>query len=128
MSDELREYVMGSLDSDKISLITMEGGAAVDMFDRALKKVMANIADENTTMKAREINLKVKVTPSDTGRNVVSVDISVPPPKLCGQENITGLADVAVDAGGYGPYAKHRPNRQRDLFSNIHPMRSKQGE
>src|SRR5207244_5955141 len=49
-----------------VSLATLAGGAAVELFQKELDQVVRNIADVNTDPKAaREINLKVKITPSD---------------------------------------------------------------
>lgn len=46
-------------DYKEVSLATLRGGAAIEMFDDALKQVLENIYDPNTRNSTREINLKV---------------------------------------------------------------------
>lgn len=49
-----------------VTLITLNRGAAVEVFQNELAKVLANIADPNTEASAsREIDLKVKFKPSE---------------------------------------------------------------
>jgi hypothetical protein len=49
-----------------VSLTNLNQGAAIEMFDAELKKVVENIADLNTTAKVkREITLKVVFVPND---------------------------------------------------------------
>lgn len=53
----------------EISLPTLHGGAAVDLFDEELRKVMENIADPNTRPDAvRTISLKVRIKPDKERR------------------------------------------------------------
>lgn len=122
MSDELKAYVEEALNSDKISLITIKNGAAIEMFDLQLARVMNNIADINTTSKAREITLKVKVTPINNSRSMVAYSIDVPPAKLCGQEPVEGHADVSIDAGGSGAYARRREPQEQMKITNVVKM------
>ncbi len=42
---------------EKISLVNLKEGAAIEMFDRAMQAVLENINDINTTLKPREVNL-----------------------------------------------------------------------
>jgi hypothetical protein len=121
MDEDLKQFIVEKLESDQISLVNIKGGAAVDMFDRALSKVMANIADINTTMKEREIHIKVKVWPADDRRSIVKFNIEVPPPKLCGQEAVSDHADIAVDPNGHkGIYAKKRISQTSLPFGRVH--------
>jgi hypothetical protein len=53
----------------KIDLITMHGGAVIDMFNEEYKKVLANIGDNNVKPNAtREINIKMLIKPDKTRR------------------------------------------------------------
>lgn len=83
---------------EKMSLINIKDGAAVEMFDIALQKVIENIHDINTTTAAREINLKVIIKPMDENRSVIVYSISCPT-KTCGQEVVKGTADLEVKEG-----------------------------
>jgi hypothetical protein len=78
-------------DMAPLSLVTLEGGAVVEMFDRALEKVAANLADINTGLGAREIQLVVKAKPS-RDRSMIEWSAEVKPPKLAGQEPVGGTA------------------------------------
>ena len=119
MSDELRKYITDILDDDKVSLINVRGGAAVDLFDRQLARVMQNIADPNTSTKAREIILKMQIAPINDDRSLVGYKIDVPPAKLCGQDPVEGHADLAICPRGGGHYAKIRPEQQQLAFKNV---------
>lgn len=59
-----------------VSLKTLNQGAAVDLFDVELRKVLADIADPNTSARTkREINLKVVFMPDeDRGMAMVGID------------------------------------------------------
>ena len=57
-----------------VSLDNLGRGAAVEKFDDELRKVLENILDPNTTLAAREVTLKVKLTPDET-RGISVTDI-----------------------------------------------------
>lgn len=48
----------------RVSLNSLANGGVQEVFDYELSKVLDNIMDPNTTEKAREINIKVKVKPN----------------------------------------------------------------
>lgn len=107
-------------DKLKLSLTNIKGGGAVEMFDRALAKVLENINDINTTLKPREINLKVTFQPSDD-RTLVAMSVACSP-KLQGQEAEKLTADLKLDSRGRA-FAMERSNNQRPLpFSNVTEM------
>lgn len=58
-----------------VSLITLNQGAAIEMFDNALKKVLTNIADPNVdTDTKRTITLTVEFVPArDSKRCAVAI-------------------------------------------------------
>lgn len=52
--------------SEKVSLANLGGGAAIELFNEELQKVLDNIVDENTKPTAvREVALKVKIKPAE---------------------------------------------------------------
>lgn len=60
----------------EVSLETLAGGAAVEIFQRELNVVARNIADENTDpKKSRKITLTVTLTP-DEARAEVAMSVS----------------------------------------------------
>ena len=109
-------------DREELSLVNIQGGAAVEMFDRAMEKVFQNINDINTTLTAREITLKVAFAPSED-RSLVAINIVCPPPKLCGQEPQKLTADLRLDQRGRA-IAYERQSRQQGLpFTNVTEMK-----
>lgn len=64
-------------DQEKVSLLNLGCGAAVELFDCELEKVLTDIQDPNTEEKAaRTVTLKVTVKPSDRGYGKVSIQAS----------------------------------------------------
>jgi hypothetical protein len=54
---------------NKIDLKQFQNGAVLEMFDEELKKVLANIEDENTMAKTeRSVTIKVSIKPDKTRR------------------------------------------------------------
>ncbi|MDX9788859.1 MAG: hypothetical protein RBT11_18935 [Desulfobacterales bacterium] len=99
-------------EAEKLSLINIIDGGAVEMFDRAMERVLENINDINTTLKPREIDLKVTFAPIDD-RTLVVMNVQCVP-KLQGQEGIKFTADLRIDSRGRA-YAMERRSMQRPL-------------
>ena len=94
------------------SLTTIKSGAAVDMFDAALKKVLANIADTTTDLKARSITIKVAIAPTKD-RQLVSFAIDVKA-GLRDQAKIEAAGIMSVDDDG-NPIVMVREEKQPEL-------------
>jgi len=74
-----------------MSLATLAGGSAVELFDAELEKALRNIADVNTPAeKARVITVQVRITPN-AKRELGEVDVSVAS-KLPSFESISTVA------------------------------------
>lgn len=60
-----------------VTLASIGNGAALELFDHELSRVIANIADINTSAKSkREINIKVVIQPDeDRGIGFASVEV-----------------------------------------------------
>jgi methyl coenzyme M reductase subunit C-like uncharacterized protein (methanogenesis marker protein 7) len=59
-----------------VTIETIGGGVIPELFDREIAAILENIADPNTTTKkAREIDIKIKITPQE-GREVAFVEVS----------------------------------------------------
>jgi hypothetical protein len=72
---------MGFDDGIRASLDNLKGGAAIQLFNEELDKVLANIMDPNTEAEVgREVVLKVKIKP-DKDRSTAAVTI-IPSSKL----------------------------------------------
>lgn len=60
---------------ERISLVNLKDGAAIELFDFELQKVLDNIMDPNTKAEAvREVTLKIKIKP-DKERGFGPVEI-----------------------------------------------------
>jgi len=63
-------------DYTDVTLETLNNGAAMDLFDLELERVMQNIQDENTNPEAvREITLKISMKPNEE-RSLVATAVS----------------------------------------------------
>jgi len=58
-----------------VTLENVGNGAAVELFNRELEKVMANILDPNTDHKKRKIVLTLEVTPAPNDRTFTTTAI-----------------------------------------------------
>ena len=112
--------------NDKISLLNLKGGAAIEMFDRQLQRVYNNIGDVNTSLKEREIVLKVKIKPSKD-RSLLAIQIDCPPAKLAGQEVEETTADMRLD-DRQNWYARERIPVQRKInFASVKSIKQEEG-
>jgi len=103
---------------EKLSLQNIKEGAAIEMFDLALERVFSNIRDVNTTLKKREIILKMELLPSED-RTLASISFEVGT-KLANQGTQKATVDIKLDKRGR-PYARERL-MQRGLglaFENV---------
>lgn len=117
----LIDFINKKLQSEKLSLVTINNGEVIESFDEALSTVMANCADINTTLQKRSITVKVEFSPSGD-RSYIPHKVHVTY-ALAGMAPIEGASDLRIDANGAGPYAKRRvEHEQLDMFSNITPI------
>ncbi len=110
-------------ETEKLTLTNLAEGAALEKFGIALQKVLENIKDINTTLGAREINLKVTLTPSEH-RDYVGIKIACPV-KLATQEAVSTTANLTIDSRGRA-VAHERKSRQIPLVAdNVSNMEEK---
>lgn len=109
-------------DQEQISLANLKGGAAIEMFDRAMRQVIKNLADPNTEPKAkREITLKVTFQATED-RALVAMNVTCTP-KLSSQRSLTTTALIQA-----GQMIENKP-RQIGIFTdNVKPMERKQND
>jgi len=108
---------------EKLTLANMKGGAAFEMVDIAIAHALENINDINTTLKKREVILKIALEPTED-RTIVNFKLHVDK-KLAGQDGIHFAADLRMGIGGKC-YAIER-NRQRALpLKNVIKMEDKE--
>ena len=112
------------MDEVKLSLVNIKEGAAVEMFDNQLNKVLSNIHDINTSLKPREITLKVRFVPSED-RTLITLGVSCTS-KLAVQDEETTTADLLIDSRGRA-FAKERIPAQLGLAFHAIPMQPQNG-
>ncbi|MBW2342526.1 MAG: replication terminator protein [Deltaproteobacteria bacterium] len=99
-----------------LSLSNIGDGAAMEMFDLELGRILKNIMDPNTEPKAaREIVLKVKFRP-DEDRDLAQVDVAVSS-KLAGSKAFMTRVIFGKDSRGRME-ARELETGQRSLFEN----------
>lgn len=89
---------MHQQEKERFTLTSFQGGALVEQFDRAIDRVVSNLADINTTNKPREIRLIVKITPNDD-RTFLEIVGGVTT-KTVGQQVVKSTADLTFDDHG----------------------------
>ncbi|MDA8141087.1 MAG: hypothetical protein M0036_20780 [Desulfobacteraceae bacterium] len=99
----------------KVSLTTIKGGAAVEMFDRCLDQVLENIADINTDTKARQIVLTVTIAPTED-RGMASIVLTCAA-KTRSQDRVMTTALLKR-----GSLFENRP-KQMPIFDNVTPIK-----
>jgi hypothetical protein len=103
--------------AEALTLESMHQGAAVEMWQRALAQVLANINDINTSSKARKLTLLTKFQPSED-RSLIEITLEVKT-ELAGQDSVKFAADLSLDEKGR-PVAFNRKSRQLKLtFKNV---------
>lgn len=99
---------------DVVSLTTLKGGVAIEMFDHQLRRLLNNIADENTEPEeARQITLKVTVKP-DPDREQAVILVECKANKLAGIRSQGSTAYIGRRRGQV--VAVEYDPRQADMF------------
>jgi hypothetical protein len=101
---------------ERLTLATINDGALLEQFDRALDRVVDNVSDINTTTKARKIKLVVKVVPSED-RAFLEVDGEVKT-EVAGQDPVKTTAVLSYDNRGRA-VAFNRKKRQTEIPFNV---------
>ena len=109
---------------EAMSYMTLGGGAAAEMFDRELEKVLANIYDPNRPYKQpRKITLELTLRP-DENRDKVGVSIAVSS-KAPGFKSFDSLAYLGFDQRDRTKpraYERAHPDQQRLSFMVPEPQ------
>lgn len=107
------------MQEDPVTLYTLCGGGAVEIFDAELQAVVANILDPNSEAKAtRELNLKIKIKPDESrrlGQVAVMVTSKISPIKGLGTTFFFGRK------GGKCFAVENNP-AQGELFDSTKPV------
>jgi hypothetical protein len=134
MSDELKRFIDGKVDGEKLSIVNLDNGGAVELIDSAIADALANAADLNMQQAGKRVVIvKIEITPMDDNRSLVFVDYDVDV-KLAKRIPISEGAtyDIRID-GSKRVYAKSRIQQQSLFPDNTIsylgsvPMASKKG-
>jgi len=106
--------------TEVVTIDQVNNGAVSDLFEMEFKKILNNLADENTSWKTqREVSIKVKVKLSDDTRStaitMVEVTAKTAPPK-------PNMAIVHLDTDGenVAAFTRHEPDQpELDNVINI---------
>lgn len=109
---------MSSNYTESMSLEAINKGAIKELFDREYKKLLNNLADENTSWKTqREITIKLKVKllseARDSATSMVDVTLKEAPPKP--NEQIVQLEFNGKDVVAYAKAEEVQPD-----LENVH--------
>jgi hypothetical protein len=112
----IKAHIEKLLASGELSIVNIGDGAAIEMTNHGLSKLIADCADPNTAAKAKRVlTLKLTIMPS-SDRTILTYDIDVSL-KLAGLATASGSADI--EQTGRGVIAKQRGAAQLQLFDNI---------
>lgn len=103
-----------NISDEKLSLLNLGGGAAIERFDDELQAVLDNIADPNTVENAtREVILKVKIKPKE--RDYAKIDI-VCSSKLASAESYNTNIYIGANVKGRAEAFEHNPEQLKFQF------------
>lgn len=103
-----------NISDEKLSLLNLGGGAAIERFDDELQAVLDNIADPNTVETAeRSVSLVVKIKPRE--RDYANVDI-VCKSKLAGAEAYSTNIYIGANTIGRAEAYEHNPQQLKLQF------------
>lgn len=118
MSDELKKLIDGKVDGEKLSIINLDGGGAVELIDTAIADCIRNCTDLNMKHKVkREVVFKITLLPMDDNRSLCFIDYDVDT-KLAKRIPISEGQTYDVRVDSKGPYAKSRV-RQQSIIDNV---------
>lgn len=126
MSDELKKFIEKKIEGDALSIVTLDGGGAIEMIDEAMQDAFFNATDLNRKLKVkRQVIFTMDIGVLDDNRSMVNITYDVKT-KLANRIPISEgeIYDLEVDGSGKkGVYAKSR-QRQNNMFeNNVHEMK-----
>ena len=109
---------------EPMSYNTLGGGAAAEMFDRELEKILANIQDPNRPYKPnREIILKLTLSPDENREKVnASISVTSKAPGFKAFESLAYLGFDQRDRTKHRAYEHAHPNQGKLAFMMPEPQ------
>lgn len=120
MKEQLLEWITKKVETDRLSVVNMHGGALIEQLDIALDECLRDCSDVNKKVKGkREITCKIWFEPGDQDRTMVHFDYDVPSPKLAARDKLVqgGTADLMVDPGKGAYGVERRRQEPGNLFT-----------
>lgn len=114
--DQLIEFLRMKAEGEALSIVNMKGGAAIELIDLEIQKVLDNIDDPNTGTDTRKVKFEIHFKPNED-RSAVAFAFK-PKSDLAGPEPMQGAAMLTT--GKNGKPAAEEINRQREIpFNNV---------
>lgn len=113
------------LEQKDVSLDNLAGGAVVERFNDAMKEVLGNILDPNTTLAKRAITLKLEIKPDenrDFGRVDITCKTSLAPATPLATKVYIGRDKTGPCATEYNPQQLSLPDTTSK--ATVSPLRS----
>ena len=115
----LKQLIDGKVDGERMSIVNLDGGGAVELIDTAIGDAVRNAADLNMKQKVkREVIVKISITPIDDNRTIAFVDYDVDV-KLAKRIPISEGAEYKIRMDGKGAYVKSKHQEQTQVFDNV---------
>jgi len=112
------------MELEKLNLDNICNGAAKELFERELEKVMENIDDPNIpAQKERKINLEFSFKPTE-GKEYLGIEMRCNS-KLVSVASVPWGAHLSCDNGKLGAFCSKQT--QPTMFDNVTPI-AKEGE
>jgi hypothetical protein len=115
----LKTLIDGKVDGERLSIVNLDGGGAVELIDTAIGDAVRNAVDLNMKQKVkREVVIKISITPIDDNRTIAFIDYDVDV-KLAKRIPISEGAEYKIRMDGTGPYVKSKHQEQAQIFDNV---------
>lgn len=116
MENELIEYLKYKAENDALSVVNIKDGAAVELIDFEIQRVLDNIDDPNTTDSERKVIFELKFKPNKE-RTITEITFGAKS-NLAGSQSHVIAARISTGTDGR-PYAEEL-NRQKPMpFGNV---------
>ena len=117
--EELVNFLKQKAEGEALSVVNMKGGAAIELIDLEIERVLYNIDDTNTSGKDRKVVFEIVFKPNED-KTTTSFEI-VCKSVLAGPDPVKGAAIITTGQNGK-PQAEEI-NRQKQIpFNNVTKM------
>lgn len=116
---DLVEFLTEKAKSDEMSVVNVKGGAAIELIDLEIDKVLRNIEDPNASGKKRKVIFELEFDPNED-RTVINIAINIKS-VLAGPEPVKLAATISTVEGNR-PVAKELDKQQNLFTGSVSPI------